>query len=431
MALDVMYYLMAQSELPPKQNIQIDPSYYQNALKKTNFDPLLNTSVFSKNEYNAMKYHYINPDLFRREIFLLYQAFLADERFIEQELTDYETGIDVHKGKREHRTVEACRLLQKITGDINVEEIRVGVGAFTAYLMTYSDAVKRNKALYALSAPKESANDPWGPLLSYDEVGRSILINMVDSYSIAGDELIARLWIYTETLAEKEKELARVSMVEALYDSYENGVRACNHGRKIQALIIRVLQGRLKDVNIDQMSVMTPENLFALFFVDVRHTVLRGETLLQAAQKFVTENPIDNPEVFMSLIRKYEKEESLADEDMNKQTKEFAQNVYAKVKDLKRPEMIHGIQEEYSKTYLDPFEIFELIKATDVEKSAIMRITRMNKTKKAAAIFLQEYKDVPFDDLIREAETVCDSNTHYDKNSFLNVVQESRKSLRG
>ncbi|HSX14159.1 MAG TPA: hypothetical protein VLE96_07055 [Chlamydiales bacterium] len=230
---------------------------------------------------------------------------------------DRETGINVHDSDRDMRTRNALELLRTNTGDMSDEETNLAVALFLSYLHSFSDEMIRKKAQFVLSGMNRTPQD-FPPLLGDDSF-------TVAGLKISGEELIARLWRFSQTYTDlraqdmdREKENVVVSIVKALCQSIESdGHRVCNPG-KVQRLVVGVLQGRLEGVDIDHlvledvtpvstkqaidmfMAVASNKELYVAMNSDTSPEA--QERFLTAANRFCEENQNVNRQEFISQI---------------------------------------------------------------------------------------------------------------------------------
>jgi hypothetical protein len=217
-----------------------------------------------------------------------------------------EQGVNVHEGDRDQRVNKAIELIRRQQGTIAPEKITQAIDQFINYLDALPmDAAQKKLAKDALLLPR--GEEGFGPLLKGG--GFTIL-----GKPITGEELIGRLWIFASQLNEKEQTNAKRGMISALQNSYENGARVCNQG-KTQRLIVAVLQGRLKEVDIDRVSMpkrIAKADAMQLFFTPERQKITIKAELLQAVAKFCDENPGIDKQEFLVDINAYAVEQEMA-----------------------------------------------------------------------------------------------------------------------
>jgi hypothetical protein len=166
---------------------------------------------------------------------------------------DYSVGINVHAGSRDDKTKAALILLWEHTKELEIEE---HFQSCISYLKGLPESDKKTLALTALLQPKAHPDD-FPPLL--DEEGFSC-----NGFSLTGKELIGRLWGFISGCDEKNQNECKEGMLTALSTSFEGGNLVCNQG-KTQRLLIAVLQGRLKGVQIDDLApVLSPDQALGL-----------------------------------------------------------------------------------------------------------------------------------------------------------------------
>jgi len=201
---------------------------------------------------------------------------------------------DVHSGDRDLRTKNALTLLWQTR--LDADQINRQFEDFIRYFDGLAHSEKKAKANLALRVPKR-AHESFGPLL--DNIEFSIHGFMLD-----GKELIARLWNFISSLDLNEQSLAKDGIVTALSDSFApSGDRVCNQG-KTQRLCISVLQGRLSEVQIDNLEIpkqdlATPLNLF---FANQERREMEPQQLMEEARLFCIENPLVPREGFLAQV---------------------------------------------------------------------------------------------------------------------------------
>ena len=178
-------------------------------------------------------------------------------------------GADVHERDRVTknamitlRTAQAEQPLTEAAKERAVQEFTAYVGAFETRkrnidigpgqrrLQTDDEraeetARKRILALHALVGHNERAFDRDFPAFLGVQ-GRWTL----NGLELTGEEIIARLWRYTETRQGRERATVREGMFNALVESIDRDRRVCNPG-KANRLALAVLQGRLPGVNLN------------------------------------------------------------------------------------------------------------------------------------------------------------------------------------
>ncbi len=205
-------------------------------------------------------------------------------------------GINVHNRERETRTAQALQRLKAKQGDISEKDIGEEVSAFKAYLEFQEPGDRKTLAIKALCAPK-TPKEWWGPLLGDDTF-------TVMGFTMPGDEIVARLWRFSNTCDETERENARQGMIAALSASFEYGQRVCNPG-KVQRLVTSVLQGRLDGATVDPESeeIKTPAAMRMFFLSKEELMTTRDRSKLVAeAEAFCLANPKVKKEEFMAGI---------------------------------------------------------------------------------------------------------------------------------
>jgi ankyrin repeat protein len=207
----------------------------------------------------------------------------------------YEDGINVHNGQRDDKTRAALELLWKHTDAGKIEE---HFQSCISYLEGLPESGKKTLALKALSGPRE-AFDNFPPLLDKESFS-------CNRFSLTGKELIGRLWGFISGCDPNNQYECKEGMVTALSTSFEHGSLVCNQG-KTQRLLIAVLQGRLKGVQIDDLApVLSPDHALAHFFKNERRQHINNkEQLLAEANSFLEDNPIVHRESFMAKLEEY------------------------------------------------------------------------------------------------------------------------------
>jgi len=207
-----------------------------------------------------------------------------------------QTRLNLHDGDRDERTKTALLSLRGHQAGLSLsqEEEERAVRAFSDFVMREPTAIK-NKAIETLQLPKRTG-EYFGPLLDGEPF--SLFREMT-----TGEEIIARLWHYTETLEESEKQNARAGMISALADSTSETGRVCNQG-KTQKLLIAVLQGRLPGVEIDRATLTAAEGMNA-FFANEAHRKINSEfELIDAAIRSFPDPQFNRLEL-MNQMREY------------------------------------------------------------------------------------------------------------------------------
>ena len=159
--------------------------------------------------------------------------------------------INVHAEGREGGTEHALQQLMALPYDTN--QIDNDYAELIAYLNNFPGDFTRASAQFVLGLASSQA-DGFAPL-SADTVITSYGLN------ITGKEFLARCWHYihhgefmgisdAEALA-KDRENARVGLIQNLAEAYEDDAVVCNPG-KLQHIAVGVLQGRLASVHIDR-----------------------------------------------------------------------------------------------------------------------------------------------------------------------------------
>ena len=165
----------------------------------------------------------------------------------------YAYGINVHDLQRDSATTTAMKLLLLHQKNIQKCVFMASYKDFKKNLNTLPKNKKKSNILRALGLSGKRQTNDFGGLLT-DEITVCGLSNMDPK------EFLGRMWHFIETYADDslsakglstEKENAKYSLFSSLADCIEDdGHIICNPG-KIQHILISVLQGRLKNVNID------------------------------------------------------------------------------------------------------------------------------------------------------------------------------------
>lgn len=160
-------------------------------------------------------------------------------------------AISVHAEGRESGTEHALQQLMALPYDTN--QVDDDYAEFIAYLNDYPGDFTRTSAQFVLGIASSQA-DGFGPL-SADTFITSHGLN------ITGKEFLARCWHYIQhgefmgitdaEALERDRENARIGLVQNLADAYEDDAVICNPG-KLQHIAVGILQGRLESVHIDR-----------------------------------------------------------------------------------------------------------------------------------------------------------------------------------
>ncbi len=216
----------------------------------------------------------------------------------ENEFVDlYVTGENVHSRDQKIRT-EIVKL-RKSQGSIASQ-----IQAFKNFILKQKPSPKIEAALYAMEGePKPGEDFP-------------ALIGLQDPWAIAGlqivgEELLSRLWLFTTEIKDAQnRENARLSMISALADSFdEHGFRVCNPG-KAGRLVTGVLQGNVPGLVFDEVDYpnpITPEPALGIFFLLPEHKEIDNlADLLSRANKWLAENPlVTDRQGFLTLLEEY------------------------------------------------------------------------------------------------------------------------------
>jgi uncharacterized membrane protein YgcG len=243
----------------------------------------------------------------------------------------YAYGVNVHTGSREERTTHAYRLFinhmkeacRGKSTDTLKKLFTESFNDFISYKDTKLTPEKLERVNRVLMGDPSGSNSYGG--LFQGKV-TSCGLNMM------GKGLIAYLWYYIssyvdpyargdEALIERDRESARIGMMNALAQAIEinNGV-VCNVG-KLQHMATAVLQGRLPGVNIDGIEmpaegaapaviVLTPEEITnrcrgawdAYKATLPQGTVINAEILDTFSARYKAENPTQAIEIIDAII---------------------------------------------------------------------------------------------------------------------------------
>ena len=208
-----------------------------------------------------------------------------------EEKATYRDTMCIFEAERDERTRAAIGLLQQSQGDLNSESISQAVKEFKSYLkkaqISDEDKGKAQQALCPL--PYELAHYTFHGMRS-----------------ISWEELIARLWIFSK--GHREKDACQHGMIRALVCSIkESGFRILLRGQ-VQLQVIAVLQGRLKDVNIDDIPLTIDDPLSAL--TGQGHTTRAA--LFKDAEKVLNAHPALDSSTFLSELSRFAYREGLS-----------------------------------------------------------------------------------------------------------------------
>jgi hypothetical protein len=210
---------------------------------------------------------------------------------------DLRVGMDVHEGDRDSRTKHALQLLWRLE-ELTKEQIDKNFEGFRGYLDRLPEPEKKQNAMKAFSTGIPGS--PFPPLISEPF--------SVTGFQLSGKELIARLWNFIEKYIKepKEQDIAKEGIISALCESVQDGGLVCNQG-KTQRLCVRVLQGRLRGVEIDNVAAppTSDQALVSFFYMPQRQELTTWAALEQAANVFLRENPLVDRDGFMQKLRDY------------------------------------------------------------------------------------------------------------------------------
>ena len=220
------------------------------------------------------------------------------------EITQAATDGHINRHDRDWRVRAAMELLRAGQQQITEDEITQALQEFESYLDTKRmNNEDKELAKTALLKP-QGETESFGPLISETDFS-------IAGLNLSGKEVIGRLWIFASNLTEPEQTNAKIGMISALKNSYDDtGERICNQG-KTQSLAIAVLQGRLKGVNIEltQKKKVSAAEALNLFFANEAHRSIKELPLLiNAAKRFYDESTlIADQKGFLNEITEYAK----------------------------------------------------------------------------------------------------------------------------
>ena len=172
----------------------------------------------------------------------------------------YSVVMDVHSDQRDKKTREAYDILLA-RRSLKDTEIEKAIGELKEFVRNKDE--ENNRDLRVLGNPEDlrasqtlmggvegvpALPGDWKSLLSGEEGG---LFNGSSTQVIPDATLMASLWCFIEGLEEREKAIAKDELISALRDCVDGGNLICNPG-KYQQLALRILQGRLPGVMIDE-----------------------------------------------------------------------------------------------------------------------------------------------------------------------------------
>ncbi len=216
---------------------------------------------------------------------------------VENELqVQHENGADVHD--RDGRVKAALISLEEFQGAIGQATLDTAVQECIAYIQSQADTPIKERALFALQG---EGNEYWPALLGSQDPWA------IKGLVITGEEVIGRLWIFANGLNDADKENAKISVIHALANSFEDDSRVCNPG-KTGRLVTGVLQGNLPGVLIDivEDTEITPEQAAGEFFkIPAYQQIDNTADLISEGIKWLLEHPnVVNREGFLDELRK-------------------------------------------------------------------------------------------------------------------------------
>ncbi|HAB99763.1 MAG TPA: hypothetical protein DCE71_08080 [Parachlamydiales bacterium] len=218
-----------------------------------------------------------------------------------------ESSLDVHDGNRDKKTRDALFLLRDATQSITQPEGDEIVGNFIRFLL-------ENKLVQAFSLLTENdrSSSFYFPFLEP--------FYLINHTKVSGNEIIARLCHFISHLDSPDRENAFHAMVNILNsdECAGKGTRKCPGGI-VERLFIAVLQGRLKDVQIDEaediglISIRDPKkkddpakSLNDFFSLPAHQKITDYKKLIKAAEKFfqINQHKVEK-EGFFKQIEEY------------------------------------------------------------------------------------------------------------------------------
>lgn len=226
-----------------------------------------------------------------------------------------EAGINVHDEDRDKRTAHAIFLLQQATQQAIPLDVRPESNLVRSYIDSFlirvaqlqeRDSHKAEKVLQALGY---RSHPGFRPLLETEHVfGRRLTIEGVDLYS---EVFLARIMSFIDSLNSDEQGHAMESLFTALQKSFNDYDRlVCNAG-KIQRICTFVLQGRLKNVDVDGIKFIgtekdTADKALGRFTENERvQDIDKWEDIIEPAKHFFSETPYDDRHAFFLELLKY------------------------------------------------------------------------------------------------------------------------------
>lgn len=202
--------------------------------------------------------------------------------------------MDVHTGDRDRRVNQAFKLLVKAQGGIEEAVIHREYNEFRAYVQAFADRKIGTAALRVM--------DGWRALYPDRGMMRGVIAGYLGGLNVT--QMLARSWIFAKNHADNH--YLRRAMVEAVARCA--GGR-CPTGGGGQELAVALLQGRLRGVNIDRLArgaQISGPVAMEDFFRRPAHRVLASRAaVLEAANKYMRENPLVKKEEFSKEINEY------------------------------------------------------------------------------------------------------------------------------
>jgi hypothetical protein len=280
----------------------------QSSVIPSNIISLLSTQLIIQSALSIYKLVKNNSAIVQLKNDLNYYKDDVELDEIKERIANRETAakkIDVHSLDRDDRLICGVRALfehQKHIQYTNClyEQTANEIREFIKTL-TISD-YKKSMALNALFAPQRQ-NESFGPFISNSNP------LYIKNHNISPKLLLVHLWFYLLQLAEPDRTNAKISMIHALVDCYDDfGKRVCNAG-KLQRLIVNTLQGRLDGVEIDTFSnlkSLTVNEAVQIFFSKEEYQeITLKKALFTAAHDFCKKNNNFDKTLFMKDIYDY------------------------------------------------------------------------------------------------------------------------------
>ncbi len=203
-----------------------------------------------------------------------------------QEAALLQGDIDVHD--RDEHAMNALQKLKDRQEGINQAQLDQDVTDFIEFLDAQPESQRKQDALYALLG-RLGQEEIWPAFLGPQDEWA------IRGYITTGEEVIGRIWRFTETLQEPDKTIAKNGMIAALADSIEDGTRVCNPGKTVR-LVLSALQGYMPGIHLDLHAHIAPSYAAPLFFTAVQielqnETINTREALIDRGNRWLDENP--------------------------------------------------------------------------------------------------------------------------------------------